>query len=79
MLAIIIFLIEIVEYVLQSLACKEDAAFNRTQRDVHLIGYLLVFIACNKHRERNAVFLAERIDDRGDFLYIVCHLRRIVT
>ena len=54
------------EAFLELLAGEEDAALYGAQRQVHLLGDLVVFVAGHVHRERNAVFLRELVDGRGD-------------
>ena len=71
MLAIITFLIEIVEYVLQSLACKEDAALYRSQREVHALGNLVVLVALDVHNEGDAVLVGDIVDGARNFVYAV--------
>ena len=58
----------ILERLLQTLAGKEDAALDRTEGKIHLLGYLIVLVAGYMHGERYAVVVAERVDGGGDLL-----------
>ena len=48
-------------------AGEEDAALDGAERQVHLLGDFVVFIAGDVHREGDAVFVGERFDDCTDF------------
>ncbi len=52
----------VAETFLKFLACEEYAALDSAEREIHVFGYFVVFIACNMHRERYAVFVGEFVD-----------------
>lgn len=52
---------------LELLSCEEDTALHGAERKVHLLGYLVVFVAGNVHGEGDAVVVREGIDGVGDF------------
>ncbi len=47
---------------LEFLAGEEYAALDSSEGKVHLFGDLVVFVACNVHREGDAVFVGEFVD-----------------
>ena len=51
---------------LQFLAGEEDTALNGAEGQIHVFGYLVVFVAGNVHREGYAVFFGESVDGVGD-------------
>lgn len=52
---------------LKLFASEEYAALDCAERKMHFVGYFIVFIAGNVHRERNTIAVGERVDGFGDF------------
>ena len=63
-----LFLAVVLEHLLEAAACEEDAALHSAERKIHLLGDLIVFVACHVHGEGDAVAVAEGADSGGDFV-----------
>lgn len=50
------------ETLLEFLAGEEDAALDGAKREIHLLGYLVVLVSGNMHREGDAVVVRKRVD-----------------
>ena len=61
---------------LKFLAGEEDAALDCAEREIHLLGDFVVFVAGYVHREGNAVFIRERFDGGADLACAVRVFRR---
>ena len=53
---------------LEFFAREENAALDRAERQIHLLGDLVVLVTGHMHRERNAVFVGELVDCVGDLV-----------
>lgn len=69
----------VLEHCLKTLAGEEDAALHCTHRQIHLFCDLAVFIACDMHRKRNSVAVAERVDSLADLAGSVAALGSVET
>ena len=47
---------------LEFLAGEEDAALDGSEGEVHLFGNLIILVACDVHREGDAVFIGKFVD-----------------
>ena len=52
---------------LETLAGKEDAAFDSAEREMDMFGNLGIFITGDMHTERDPIVVAERVDGVLDF------------